>query len=453
MHSLFKKTNLIWFFLLPHLAVSAFETNLEPEVSCGPSAKKFMQQYGDVEIASIEINGLERTDIRIVHQFLTASAGDKLSEFNEGHLKEDLARQLIFSMIDVCVLPYNPESSEDETADPGQYKVEQAKIIINLEEKWSLYPVPVLVYYEDTSMAGVYLVESNAWGKNIGWVMGGVMSNRGWQYLLGVVDPNVNYTDTYLQMQMSGGDVFVENATPDGEVYQQYAVNRHDFLFSVGYTFSRHFTPIITGGYRTVRVPADRNKNYTNVPESADLAAGGLKMIYSTLQNKFYYLQGFRSSLEYKKGFGLGQYGVETYNWISQIAWHDEGFADHSYMAAVYMAYSDYPEVFHHRLGGLEATRTLPAFLVPADNYVSSTFVYQIPVYQSSWGTVTTVQFLEYGFYNTDDNDLIYYWGPGAGFRFYLKDITIPAFGVDIAYEVNTRAYNISLAIGYRPTR
>lgn len=397
----------------------------------------FLTLHGDRPIDVITIEGLHRTKPAVVREWVTVHEGDRLSRFDAHTTWENLSRLGIFSHVDIGFVPLASGGVE---------------IRITVAEKWSLYPVPMLIYWNDTQIAGLVLAESNAFGYNKGWALGGIYSNRGWYTIASYVDPNIAFSNFYGKLSVLVGSGLLENQTPDGRTFQSFDLDRYDVQYSIGYTIAGKFSPTLTGAFRsadvgTIHVPA------MEAPVAGSVVSQGIKLIYNDRRARLYYDKGLRSSIEYQHAFSVGKNDLSFDNLITETSYTTETIFDHTLQLGLYWARSQLPLVFEHRLGGLEGTRTLPAGLVPADRYLSATAIYQIPFWKGSWGTATVLGLIEGGRYKQDGRPGVPYWGPGGGLSIYLAKVTTPTIGVDVAYEMMTGTPTFSLAIGFRPTR
>lgn len=398
---------------------------------------EFIRANGDRPVVGIRFEGLHRTRQVVVDQWITCAVGHPLSTCDWSLIRHRLFRLAVFSTVDVA---FNA-------------KDEGAEVVVTFDEKWTLYPVPVLWYSPGTQMAGAVLVEANLLGFNKGLAIGGAYTNLGWYTLAGYNDPNIAYTSLWGSLHGFLGDTLVENQTPDGTVEQSFDMTRFDLEYSIGWTFWDRLSPVYTGAYRiahveTVHVPG------TSTPTSATVAVQGFNLIYSYRQYRELYDDGLRFSTEVQHAFPL-EVGAQGYNdaifdvkWAGAAPLH--GFFDvraHAFVGSM-------PVVFEERLGGLDGSRTLPGVgLVAADRYASLSFAYQIPFLTLPLGTATAVPFGEIGRYARNDEAAVTYGGPGLGFRIFLKQVAIPAVGVDAGYEVGSKAVNFSVSVGYRPLR
>ncbi len=385
-------------------------------------------------IASVRVEGLRGTREEVVLQWVKVRPGDPIQRFDEVRLRADLLRLGIFSDVHV----------ERRAAPKG------VDLVIEPRERWSLYPVPMLVYYRDTYLLGGLLVESNALGRNKGWALGGVYSNRGWQLLGAVVDPNVAYTSWFAKLSVFGGAGLLENVDATGRIVQSFALSRIDAQYSVGRTFLDVFTPAWTGAVRAVRV--ERAIEGAVLPDETALSQG-LALIYSDLDPRGHFDAGVRTAVEYQHGFPIADGSSAFDNLFSETRIGIPTLSDQALQFGIFWAYARFPPALETRLGGLDGSRTLPALLVPADKHASATASYQVPVLRGRWGVGSLSPFVETGVYRRDGDPANAYWGPGLGFQVFLRQVAMPAFGGDVAYQMGTGRFQFSVAIGYRPTR
>lgn len=398
---------------------------------------EFIRAHGDRPIAAFRVEGLHRTRPGVVQQWLECALGGPLSTCDLPAIRERLYRLAIFSAVDVA-LNERPAGVE---------------IVVRVEEKWTLYPVPMLWYSRESQIAGLVLVEANLLGYNKGLAVGGAYSNRGWYTLLGYNDPNLAFTNLWGSLHAFLTSGLVENDAPDGSIEQLYGMTRFDVEYALGWTFWDRVTPTWNGALRWARVGA------AEIPGSqpavdASVVVQAFQIIYSDRRYRDLYDDGLRLSAEVQHAFplGLGSPGYDDA--IFDAKWARpgplRGFLDvraHAFVGSM-------PVVFEERLGGLDGSRTLPGSgLVAADRYASLALAYQVPFLTLGLGTATGVVFGEVGRYARNAEPAVTYGGPGAGLRFYLKRVAIPAFGVDAGYEVGSRRVSFSIAVGYRPMR
>ncbi len=397
----------------------------------------FLRLHGDRPIARIRVDGLSRTRPVVVWQWIRCSGGDLLSSCDLPTIREQLYRLGIFSAIDV------------ELVDAPEGVV----VVFRIKEKWSLYPVPMLWYSPGTEIAGLILAEANLLGFNKGAALGAVYSNRGWYTLAGYNDPNVAFTDLFGSVHAFLGSGLLENDRPDGSIEQSLDMTRFDVEYQFGWTFWDRVSPTWTGGTRLARVGSVYVPG-TDAAADATVALQGLQLVYSDRLYRDLYDEGLRLSVEVQHAFPL-DHGSSTYNdAIFDVKWTRPAPLHGFFDARTHAFVGSLPVVFEERLGGIDGSRTIPGSgLVGADRYASLALAYQVPFARGSLGTAAVQVFGELGRYARNEEPAVTYGGPGTGLRFYLREVALPAVGVDIGYEAGSRRVAFSVAVGYRPLR
>jgi hypothetical protein len=94
------------------------------------------------------------------------------------------------------------------------------------------------------------------------------------------------------------------------------------------------------------------------------------------------------------------------------------------------------------------ATGRSPYNAVTADRWGSGAVLYDLPVLSGGWGALVISHYWEAGAYTNDEVDPRLFWGPGGGFRVYLRQVAIPALGLDLAYNVPDGGLVFSFTLG-----
>jgi hypothetical protein len=383
------------------------------------------------KLRRVVVLGLNRTDENVVRQFVTIRPGEPISAADAEEVRTQIERLRIFSQTRV-------ELIERESNAPCR---ELCDLKISVREKWSLYPIPVYVRYRDTEIGGGFAVESNFLGQNKGLAVGALTSNRGWQALVGFTDPHIGYSRFTTTFRYLTGKVFIEDATPAGIVTDSYTMMRHDFQSATGYQWLSGFFAGVIAGYRSAVLS-----------ESAPLAPAsvmnlGVRLRFSNVTPEGFFQSGYESTLDVERGIAFAGEELRVISSASAMHFRIARFQFLSALAS--FQYSAYPRQLEQRLGGWQGTRTLPALLVPADRFAFAAVNYQVALFTFPWATFAALAFVDAGSAAHDRESPIYFWGPGAGVRMYLTEITVPALGVDAARDMLSQQVQISFFIGY----
>ena len=411
--------------LLPGLLFAAISTASAADLSGNQSI------HSEKVLSKISIRGLARTREGVILQYIPVRAGEKMANLDLDQLRVYLERLRIFSQVTIHLTEVDEEL-------PCQA---HCTLLITVKEKWSLYPIPVYVKYRDTEIGGAFLVESNAMGENKGVALGGLISNRGWQGLIGFTDPHIRYTQFTTTLRYLTGRVFIEDATAAGNITRSYTLMRHDIQSATGYQTRAGFFAGVLAGYRSAELTEQQPLTSSSVMNL------GVRFKYSSVTPKDFFQSGIESQLDLEKGIVFA--GEDLHVISSANAWHTKTAKDQFFSVLFSFQYSHYPQVLEQRLGGWQGTRTLPALLVPADQFAVAAVNYQYGFLNLSWVTFSALVFVDAGIARRDGQTPIRFWGPGAGMRMYLREITVPALGIDIARDMLSEQIQLSFFIGY----
>jgi hypothetical protein len=420
--------------ILPTLAllVAAAQPADEPE----QVQAEFIAQHGDLPVTAVHVEGLHRTHPVVVNQWIDITPGAPLSRVDLRTIYERLNRLAIFASVKISIAPEGGG----------------AAVTIAFDEKWTLYPVPIFWYFEGTEVAGLVLAEANAFGLNKGLALGGIYSNRGWYALAAYNDPNIAFTPLFGGIHAFVGRGLVENDAPDGSIEQSFDISRVDVEYGLGWTLWDRLSPGVTGAFRWAHVDAVHTPGAEPAVDAAAIVQG-LQLIYSDRRYRLLFDEGVRVQAEWQHGFPI-EAATGAYDALILDAKLALPLGPGSVELDSHVFLASMPVVFEERLGGIDGSRTLPGGgVVAADRYASVTLGYQHPILATGFGTLTGVVFGELGRYERNAEGPVGYGGPGAGLRFYLQRVSIPAIGVDAGYEVGSGRVAFSVVVGYRPSR
>lgn len=110
-------------------------------------------------------------------------------------------------------------------------------------------------------------------------------------------------------------------------------------------------------------------------------------------------------------------------------------------------AVGEMPTIAEEVISG-DGYRTLPFQAVAADRWGSVSTTYDLPILSAGWGALVLSHFWELGSYTNDDVEPRLFYGPGGGFRVYIRQVAIPALGLDVAYNIPDGAVAFSFSLG-----
>jgi hypothetical protein len=390
----------------------------------------FITSNGDLSIKEITITGLEKTKKTVILHELEVSAGDTLSLFDPHRFINRLKRKNLFTDIHI------------------NYKNETDGVIIelSLQEKWTIIPLPMFYSNGESTAYGIYIIESNFMGYGKAVFTGFTYSEKSKTAMLGYIDPSVLWTNYAASLFVVYVDSIIQNGTIEKNILQEYSSKQTIVRLDAGYSFSGNIKLFLSEGYQSGIV----DKQYSgslNPPESQKFFLTGALLKFDFLKYYEYLYYGFKCEI---KGYNhIPRGDGEMYQTVDFRADYSHKIFNY-HRITLFSAGSagNRPDIFEERISGKTGTRTLPADIISADNFINYSVVYEYPFLRLSRGAVTLLAFWEQGVYNEDHSPYNNYYGPGGGILFYMKRIAFPAVGFNYARNLKTKSSEFSISVG-----
>lgn len=388
-------------------------------------------------LSSYTVEGLQRTHPEVLKPFLDPYVGKPYTSSNEQAMIQSLRSLGLFHSITLLPEPLGPE---------------QVKLHVQLEEKWTLIPIPMGGATSGGNVyGGLFLFESNLFGWNKKFFGGAFYGNTVFQGMIGYIDPRFFGSYQSLMARFGVGSEIVVSRSTEGISFRQYKKTKIDAGADLSFPLWKGFSVGTGVQYRDHQINNDYETPFS--PPTGWRSLGPtLTLRYQDLSYGQVLTYGVLSSLRYERAFEPG--------------------GDDSYDTFLLQAQVYAPLGRAHRIGariqGFTA-RGLPPVL---DNQVSGKFLKTIgdDVFSNSvltgqlafegiplhfsWGAPTVVLFYEGGVFRDQSpgSQDPYYWvhGPGAGFRIYLTRVAVPAFGFDVTYSFSTQKVYGFVNVGFQ---
>jgi hypothetical protein len=421
----YKVLALIVFLFLPGAAAFLRAEPLPEE----EQKRVFIIRNGNLKIKEIRIMGLTKTSKSMVMRRIDAIPGEPISSFDPERIIQSLRETRLFQEIQV---KYYSEG-------------DRAVVEILLKEKWTLIPIPFVNSNEGGTSAGLFVYESNLFGLNKKLYAGGIYSDSGWNGHFGYMDPELAGTDFQGALSFGYASKQFENVDEEGVLYRKYDADSVYTSWRLGYRFNENWIPALEGKYRKVEVLEETGFNR---PEGLESYGQGLRLEYKDLYYRSFSHSGLQWALEYFYGPSFSG-SKEWYQAKFRGQWTFSFLKDHLLGFTATGSHGDMPAVIQDRIGGRYGFKTLPAERVVAETYASGAFSAEFSLLHFRWGTFTGLMFYEAGVYEEPGREWNFFSGPGSGFRIYLKSVAFPAVGFDVAWNIQTRDFQGSVAIGF----
>jgi hypothetical protein len=297
-------------------------------------------------------------------------------------------------------------------------------------------------------MYGIYLVESNFLGYGKTLVGGVAFSATDKSITIGYMDPSIYDTRFAANLFFLYKDMVVENCTMDKFIFSEYKVKQKMFLADIGWSFTDEIKGFLSGGYIMCGVDQGYKDSF-NPPQSEDFYRYGIYLNYNSIAYYEYLFFGLKSIVRfytYSPSHDDNTYRVVNY----EFDYSHKLFKYHKITFFSSGSKGNRPALIEDRLGGKNGSRTLTAGIIPSDNYINYSIIYEYPLVKFKAGALTALLLWEQGIYSNDDSKNNKYLGPGAGLLFYLKRIAFPAIGLNYAKNLKTKEHEISANVNSR---
>jgi outer membrane protein assembly factor BamA len=409
----------------------AFERHVLATIVLAAVAEIVRADVGTV-IRGVEIAGNEHTAEEVIRHALGVSPGDPFDQESVPRLEQRVRNLRLFTSVSI-----QPIEEEERSV----------VLLVTVQERWTLLPVPVFVSSKGSTGAGLFLLESNLFGRGKQLSIGGVITTQGTNARAAYRDPGVSETPLLFAADFSRTNMTREQYAGSSLVYS-YQDQRYDFGARAGWSFSDRLS--IYGGWFALLVDATQVPGNAAPPTGPPVRGLATEIEYRDQDYHLYYLTGYSFQARYRQGVSWLASDRSLRQMAATASYSARGFSDHALSLTLNFENSKGdPVIDAIRLGGRPGSRGFTLGGLWAETATTFTAEYQVPVWWPSWGVMTSAAFLDAGltrWQGTPTN----YVAPGVGVRLYLRRIALPALGLDIAQATGMRSPVVSVATGFR---
>ena len=383
-------------------------------------------------ITSIEITGLKRTRQHIAQYPLEKFLGrDASLDLNEVHA----------AVIATGILqPLEVELLENEGA---------LVLHITVEEKWSIFPVPLVMANSDDFSFGLFFADTNAFGLQDTMALGAIYGYPSWMAV-------ALYQFTPNRRGLPGWSSFVmyssqerKDVDRNEKTHRLYSSNQLRFSLGLDYPLSEYFSTSL--GFSFTDVSLKENAVAVNQPGGDAKLLG----ISPSLSMKDDLWDGFllsRRSLNLAYEYNHAIVGSSFHQLeFSGIYEHSlvPGFRINFRSGAIWKSTAS-----DSGIGPLfeEGPQRAHVDILPhnfsARAYAGFSLGLEKHLFKVSWGTLSVMGSWQCVFSNGPISGFEFDHGPSVVTRFYLSRLALPAFGAGFAYNMNSGLFQFAFSIG-----
>lgn len=380
-------------------------------------------------VAEVEFLGLRRTRQHVIERLAGLAPGDVVTEYVIEEVRQRLLTSGLFAEVWIETLPPTAEA---------------VIVRITVEEKWTLLALPFFLTSGPDTRGGLFLVESNLFGLNQQLAGAAIIGTTGSNGFIGYVNPNVANSGVRIGLSVVHANNVITTTLPNGTPVRQYRAQRLGATANFSYRFANQVSAGIGGQLFSVDSEAMQGS----------LDPLGLHTVYHQILDL-----GYRR----ERSDGVLSYGTSISSRLTlstlaaarslrlSMEYAVRPWLDHRLRLVTDGRVARVPVELEQSLPGRDGFRSLPADSITAAEYAGGAFIWDIPLVRARWGAAVLTTFVEGGIYNGRNVPWQRYWGPGGGLRLYLRQVAIPAVGLDVAYNVETGRATLSFSIGVNP--
>ncbi|ACG72448.1 surface antigen variable number repeat protein [Anaeromyxobacter sp. K] len=387
---------------------------------------------GPAVVREISVTGNRRTATAYVRQALELDVGDRF-DGDAAALEQRLLNLRLFKGVRVTPRP----------AGEGGVALE-----VDVQERWTLLPIPMFTSSGGETGGGLLLLESNlfGWGKQL--MAGGTLSTRGAAGMAGYWDREVAGTRWTADAFAMRQDARRERTDGGGDVVYAYRDARTDLTAALG----RRLTDRLAVSAGWFGVWADASAEDGWAPPARVGPARGLvaAVAYDASDFHLFYERGVTARLRYRHADAALAGGRDLRQADARATWGGANRLGHAWSLAVAgQGVEGDAAVDALRLGGTPGARGFPTGGLWAERAGTAALEYAVPIWRPRWGVATGVALLDACLARWR-GDTTRYLAPGVGLRLHVADVALPALGLDVAWSTTAPAPMASFVVGFR---
>lgn len=380
---------------------------------------------------AIELEGNTRTAREVVVRALGVRPGDRIDDESIPELRQRVLNLRLFREVEVTTRP----------SDAG------VVLSVRVRERWTLIPIPIFGASEGVTHGGLALFETNLLGRHKTLAASAIVSTRGFSGFLFYRDPALLGTGATLAAELLSEDRVRERA--DGfDVVQAWRDRRVEGSVRAGFAVAPHLT-VRAGPFAVLRESGAEPGYEPPPPVGSDLGVAA-DLEYEGQDYRDWFNVGPLARATLRRSLpALGSNRRFTLA-TAQAGWAVPVVRKHEASASVagYLADGD-PVLDAFTLGGRPGSRGVLTGGLWAERAVTATLDYELPIWRPSWGTATTLAFVDAGV-AAWRGEVTRWVAPGAGVRLYVRNVALPALGLDLAWSTAGEELAPSFFVGFR---
>lgn len=341
-------------------------------------------------------------------------------------------------------------------------------LTVEVQDKWTLYPIPILAFNDSEIEGGVAVVERNVFGFGKTIVASGYYGTKRFFFHLIYIDPHVFWSNFSLfYVNFIGISQYNDTVYGTAAVYNEQQADRvntiirksQGLLYSsyvrIGHPFPNNLEPFIRVGFALFENSIFIDKEYdttdNTIPSSWHIPIN-LGLAYDILKPYGVQNKGLALEIEYS----LPLYStIQIYHLLYGKAQYSLGLDKREINLFTFYvdgAYGNTPLLHRSGFGGSYTSRSISRNSIRTNKVIAGAFEHSITVFRNNIGGIITgyggdISLYEVSEYDAID-DPILNGGVFVNFGFVLNQIAIPIAKINLAYNIAAQYMTFSFSLG-----
>ena len=387
-------------------------------------------------ITSIEISGLRRTRPHIAQYPLERFLGREASGLD--------LNEVYAAIMDMGTLePLAVELIETEDG---------IALHVTVGEKWSIFPVPLIMADSGESNFGLFFADLNAFGLRNQIALGGMYGTSGWMGM-------AMYQHNPSRQGLPGWNSFFmfnrrenEDSDRNKTIHRRYSLEQFRISSGLNYAFNELLSGSASLSFANISLR--ENPDTLNPPENGAMVLGinpGISLRNSNWDGIFLSQQSISLQYSYNHILSGSYYHQAEFRFIYEQPLVP-GFRLNLRSGAIWKSSVDPDAEYGIDTLFEESPQRAQVDILPnnfsARHYAGFSIGLEKHIFSLSWGTLSGLGSWQSVFSQGPISGFQFDHGPSGGIRFYLTRVALPAMGLGLAYNINSGLFQFAFSLG-----
>lgn len=327
-------------------------------------------------------------------------------------------------------------------------EITEPVIQITVIERWTVLPIPMVHAGENSSSAGIFLIDTHFLGMGKKVIAGGVSGDRGNSFFISYRDPAIYFSNWTASFSLSKQQTDYLRYEKDFEI-DGYALTKNAASLAIGYKF----LPSLEMGFQLQFDDSEYQliEPYNLIPENYRYSKLGLFIDYNQTDYHFYFQEGYKLRVQIANQLSRNDNAENVTDFELNYDWQISMLEDHALQIKLQSRITDSNDVRDsYKPNGDLGYRGVESGSIWASELHSVAIDYKIPIFNSKLGVWTIGPFTNHAIfteYDTEKQNSSTAYGAAA--YMFLKGIALPGIGIIVGKNDDYLGNFVSFSIGF----